>query len=209
MRRVAVDAANLVLPVEGIRAIEVSWTGSMAGEAAFVYHLRGCVFRIEVKNELLRLGIFCVGALRLHFSIGVGFARTVAPITTGARARSGCPLRDLIIRARVDGFRNLFTRLLVTMKASLSSCQRARIGLSGSSLPGNGRGHSRSWLLLGENNCSSCEKPDEKNYKEPERLGLQAFLHPQPLFVRAAYCPERRHLLLTALRLNPLREMSL
>src|ERR1019366_9153608 len=140
VRRVAVDAAYVVLPVEGIRAIEVSWAGSMAGEAAFVYHLRGCVFRFEVKNELLRLGIFRVGALRFQFRVGVGFARTVTPIATGAGARSEYPLRHLIVRARVDGFRNLFTRLLVTVKASLSSRQRCRISL-GSSLPGNERGY--------------------------------------------------------------------
>lgn len=166
----------------------------MAGEAAFVYHLGGCVFRFEVKNELLRLGIFRVGALRFHFRRGVGLARTVTPIATGAGARSGCPLRDLIVRARVNGFRNLFTRLLVTVKANLSSCQCARIGLGGS-LPGDGRGYSRGGLRLGENHGSSCEKPDQNNHKEPERPGLQAFSHSQPLFVRAAYCPERRHLL--------------
>ena len=41
VRRVAVDAAYLVLPVERIRAIEVIWPGSMAGEAALVDRLRG------------------------------------------------------------------------------------------------------------------------------------------------------------------------
>ncbi len=34
VRRVAIDAAYFVLPVERIRAIEMSWVGSMAGEAA-------------------------------------------------------------------------------------------------------------------------------------------------------------------------------
>lgn len=158
VRRVAVDAAYLVLPVEGIRTIEVRWPGSMAGEAAFVYHLRGCVFRFEVENELLRLEIFRVASLRLHFRIGVGLARAVTPVATGAGARSSYPLRDLIVCACVNGFRNLFTRLLMTVKANLSSRQRARIGL-GSSLPGDRRGY-RGGGLLGENDGDSCEKPD-------------------------------------------------
>jgi len=183
---VAVEAAYFVLPVERIRAIEMSWPGSMTGEAASGILLRRA---IEAKDELLRLGILRVGALRFQFRIGVGFARTVTPIATGAGARFEYSFRDLIVRARVDGFRNLFSCLLVTVKASLSSRQLARISLGGS-LPRGRGGYSRGWLLLGKNNGSSCEKPDQNNYKEPERLGIQAFSHPRPLFFRAAYCPE-------------------
>jgi len=51
MRRVAVNAAYLVLPVERIRAIEVSWPGSMAGEAARIDFLRGMLR----EDENLRL----------------------------------------------------------------------------------------------------------------------------------------------------------
>jgi len=71
---VTVDAAYLVQPVERIRDIEVACAGSVAGEAALVYHLRGGVFREEVKDELFRLGILRVGALRFQFRIGVSFA---------------------------------------------------------------------------------------------------------------------------------------
>jgi hypothetical protein len=153
---------------------------------------------IEAKDELLRLRIFRIGALRLQFCIGVRFPWAVTRFATRVGARSGN------VRARVDGFRKLFAEDLVTMNASLRSCIPAGIAFDGS-LPGNEARFSRGWLLLGEDNRSSCEKPDENNHKEPERLGSQTFSHPQPLFVRAAYCPERHHLLLTPVCLNRLR----
>jgi len=176
VRRVAVDAAYVVLPVEGIRAVEVTWTGSMAGEAAFVYHLRGCVFRFEVKNQLLRLGIFRIGALRFQFCVGVGFARTVTPIATGAGTRFVYPLRDLIVRARVDGFHNVLTRFLVAMKTSLSSCQRARIGLGGR-LPGNGRAYCCGRLLLGESNTGSQLQQGQSQQPNPPAELLRILCH--------------------------------
>jgi len=50
VRRMAIDAAYLVLPVERIRAIEMSWVGRMAGEAPIIDLFRG-MFR---ENENLR-----------------------------------------------------------------------------------------------------------------------------------------------------------
>lgn len=88
VRRVAIDAAYVVLPVEGIRAIEVIRTGGMAGEALLVDHFRGCGFRPEVKDERLRGGILRVIALRQKFRIGVRFARAVASVAVGRGARS-------------------------------------------------------------------------------------------------------------------------
>ena len=105
VRRVAVDAAHIVLPVERIRAIEVSWPGSMAGEAALVYHGRGCAFQLEVEDELLRFGIFRVVFLRFQFCIGVRLARAVAPIAICSGFRSGyLSSAAQLRRVRVSGF---------------------------------------------------------------------------------------------------------
>ena len=143
-------------------------------------------FDSKVKDELLRLGIFRFVSFGFQFRFGVSFARAMTAVAIGVGARFSCPFWDLIVRARMDGFRNLLTRLLVAVKAGVSSRQFARVGLGGSL---RGGGYSRSGLVLGENDCSSRGKPDQSNYKEPEGLGLQAFSHPRPLFVRAAYCP--------------------
>lgn len=151
VRRVAVGAAYIVLPVERICAIEMSWSGSVAGEALLVDHLRGCGFRPEIKDKLLRPGIFRVVVFRFQFCIRMRFARAVTPFAIGAGARFGyisssAPLRGV----RVGGFRNLLARHPVAMKASLSSCQRADIGLGGS-LSGNDGELSCGRLLLSEN----------------------------------------------------------
>jgi hypothetical protein len=60
VRRMAVDAAYIVLPVKRVRAIQVSWPGSMTGEAASVDFLRG-MFQ-EDKNLGLVTPTFDVSA---------------------------------------------------------------------------------------------------------------------------------------------------
>jgi len=87
--RVAVDATDLILPVERIRAIEVGWPGSMAGEATLVDRLRGCIFQIEVKDELLRVGILRLVSIRFQFRFGMCFARAVTAFAIGAGSGFG------------------------------------------------------------------------------------------------------------------------
>jgi len=155
VRGVAIGAAHVVLAVEGIRAIEVRWPGSMAGEALLVDHLRGCGFRPEIKDEFLRGGIFRVVALRLKLRIGVRLARSVAPIAIGRGARlSQLGSRMQLGCVRVGRPGNLFDRGLVTMLASLYSGQLADIGLTGS-LSGNDGGCRRARLLLSECHAGS------------------------------------------------------
>jgi len=139
---VAVDAAYLVLPVERIRGVDLSWPGSMAGHAGSGI-LLGCA--IEAKEEILGRGIFHVVLLRFYFCIGVRFTRAVTRIATGDRL--GC-IWACGERPGVAGSQRLFAVILVTMDASLGWCHRGVIELD--SLRGSRRGYDRGWLVLSE-----------------------------------------------------------
>lgn len=86
MRGMAINAADIILPVKRIRAIEVIWPGSMAGKATVIYHLWGNVLRFKIEDELLCRGIFRFAAFGFQFRFGMSFARAMAPFAIGARA---------------------------------------------------------------------------------------------------------------------------
>lgn len=122
MRRVAVNATDLVQAVERIRTIEMIGSGSMAGEATLIDHRRGYVFRFEVKDKLLCRRIFRFGSFGFQFRLGVSFARAMASFAIGVRAVfgqfiGGTPFGSV----RMDGFRNLLPSGAMTAKASLNS----------------------------------------------------------------------------------------
>jgi hypothetical protein len=60
---------------------EKAITLGMTRQAAVVCHFRGCIFQIEIKDQLLCLGILRVVFLRYRFCIGVRFARAVTRFT--------------------------------------------------------------------------------------------------------------------------------
>jgi hypothetical protein len=120
--RVAINATDIVLPVERTRAIKVIRPGCMAGKATVIYHLRGNVLRFKVEDELLCRGIFRFGALGFQFRFSVNFAGAMTPFAIGA-----CGVFGQVIgcaefgRVRVESFRNLLAGGTVTTKASLNS----------------------------------------------------------------------------------------
>ena len=74
VRRVAVDAAYIVLPVKRILVIEMIRPRSMAGQAAIIDHCRRRGFCAKIKDEFLCVGILRIGVLRRQFRVSVRFA---------------------------------------------------------------------------------------------------------------------------------------
>jgi hypothetical protein len=122
VRGVAINAADIVLPVERIRAIEVVRPGCMAGKATVIHHLRGYALRFKIEDELLCRGVFRFGALGFQFRFSVSFARAMTPFAIGARGVFGQVIGSTEFgRVRVESFRNLLAGGTVTTKASLNS----------------------------------------------------------------------------------------
>ena len=90
----AVDAAYLVLPVERIRAIEVSWPGSMAGEAARIDFFRGMLR----EDENLRL---------VTTAFDVSSPRAMAPFASLMRRTAFCVERRPPVRGLCPAFINV------------------------------------------------------------------------------------------------------
>ena len=113
VRRVAIDAAYLILPVERIRAIEVSWPGSMAGEAARIDFRRG----MPREDENLRL---------VTTARDVSGSRAMAPFASLMRRTSFCVERCLPVR----GLRPTCINVGVARLAGLRPDVIGRVGRS-------------------------------------------------------------------------------
>ena len=109
----AVDAAYLVLPVERIRAIEVSWPGSMAGEAARIDFFRGMLR----EDENLRL---------VTTAFDVSSPRAMAPFASLMRRTSFCVEHCLKMR----GLRPAVVDIGVARLAGLRPDVIGRVGRS-------------------------------------------------------------------------------
>ena len=127
MRRVAVNAAYLVLPVERIRAIEVSWPGSMAGEAARIDFLRGMLR--EDENLRLVTTAFDVSGSRAMAPLASLMRRAASRVESCLPVRSFLPAVIDVFVASLANFRTHILSLVGVLRSGRSPLRRFRTAL--------------------------------------------------------------------------------
>ena len=161
VRRVAVNAAYLVLPVERIRAIELTVRGSMAAEASGIHLGLGGLLKFEELGCIARVGDMTGGPA----------VATLAPLLRRATARikrrpkMGAFFPTVVIRL-VAGFAGFGTNVLRIRRSRRGSLGRlispaGRIACSARSRPS---GYQR------ESTCKEKQPPGDANIQASHGL---------------------------------------